>query len=445
MLYMLSDTLNWKNKLSNITGKIFIMETITSVRGFKDILPSETGVWQYVEEIAHEIFTDFGFREIRVPILEKTDLFKRSIGESTDIVEKEMYSFLDRGDEYLTLRPEATASVIRAYIEHAMYAADPVAKLFTIGPMFRRERPQKGRYRQFHQINVEMLGLDDPRVDAEVILMLMQFLKRLELSDPRLEINSLGCLTCRPRFREALYLFLKDKGEELCGDCGRRINTNPLRVFDCKVESCHGVIDSAPRLSGFICGECSDHFEYLKIFLNNFNIRYEINEKMVRGLDYYTRTTFEVVTDFLGAQNAIAGGGRYNGLVKDLGGPDIPGIGFAVGLERLISMMPADYEKYFSFPDLFIAAIGKEAQQITFNLCNRLRMRGVRTEMDYAGKSLKSQMKRADKLKCRYALILGDKEIDENMADLRDMENGTQVKLCLDQMEETIIKTVKER
>jgi histidyl-tRNA synthetase len=421
------------------------METITSVRGFKDILPSETGFWQHVEGKAREIFMDFGFREIRVPILEKTELFKRSIGESTDMVEKEMYTFLDRGDEYLTLRPEATASVIRAYIEHTMYAADPVAKLFTIGPMFRRERPQKGRYRQFHQINVESLGLDDPRIDAEVILMLMQFLKGLGLSDPGLEINSLGCHACRPPFREALYIFLQDKVEELCGDCRRRINTNPLRVFDCKVESCHGVIDSAPRLSGFICGECKEHFENLKLFLNNFDILYKINEKMVRGLDYYTRTTFEVVTESLGAQNAIAGGGRYNGLVKDLGGPDIPGIGFAIGLERLISMMPADYEEFLSFPDLFIAAIGEEAQQIAFKLCNRLRMRGVRTEMDYAGKSLKSQMKRADKLKCHYTLIIGDKEINENMAELRDMRSGKQIKLGLDQMEETIIKTVKER
>jgi len=422
------------------------METITSVRGFKDILPSETGIWHYVEGIAHETFTDFGFRDILVPILEKTELFKRSIGESTDIVEKEMYSFLDRGDESLTLRPEATASVIRAYIEHAMYAADPVAKLFTIGPMFRRERPQKGRYRQFHQINVESLGLDDPRIDAEVILMLMQFLKRLELSNLRLEINSLGCNACRPGFRDALYTFLKDKVDELCGDCRRRILTNPLRVFDCKIESCHQVIDQAPRLSFFICEECKEHFEKLKGFLNNFEISYKINDKMVRGLDYYTRTTFEVVTDLLGAQNAVAGGGRYDGLIKDLGGPDIPGIGFAIGMERLISMMSAGNEKFVVYPDLFIAALGQLAESRSFELCNRLRMKGVRTEMDYAGKSLKSQMKRADKLKCRYTLIIGSQEILERKAELRDMKNKTQVTLMLDdQIEEKIIKTVKER
>jgi len=416
------------------------METITSIRGFKDILPHETGIWQYVEGKAREIFGDFGVREIRVPILEKTDLFKRSIGESTDIVEKEMYSFLDRGDEYLTLRPEATASVIRSYIEHTMYAADPIAKLFTIGPMFRRERPQKGRFRQFHQINVELLGLDDPRIDAEVILMLMQFLKRLDLIEINLEINSLGCHDCRPRFRNDLYHFLKDKENELCGDCRRRLYTNPLRVFDCKIESCHAIIDHAPRLSGFTCRVCKDHFDSLKEYLNNFEIPFEINEKMVRGLDYYTRTTFEVVTKSLGAQNAIAGGGRYDGLVRDLGGPDIPGIGFAIGMERLISMMPAEYGKYIVCPDVFIAALGDEAQKIAFSLCNRLRMRGVRTDMDYAGKSLKSQMKRADKLNCLYTLILGDKEINENSVELRDMKSGTQMTSGLDPIEETIIK-----
>jgi histidyl-tRNA synthetase len=444
MLYVLSK-IPFRRENTICRKAVFIMETITSVRGFKDILPHETGIWQYVEGTTREIFMDFGFREIRVPILEKTDLFKRSVGESTDIVEKEMYSFPDRSDEYLTLRPEATASVIRAYIEHAMYALDPVARLFTIGPMFRRERPQKGRYRQFHQINVEYLGLDDPRIDAEVILMLIQFLKHLELADFKLEINSLGCRECRPRFRNDLSDFLKDKQTGLCADCRRRLHTNPLRIFDCKVESCHAVIDQAPRLSGFTCTECVDHFERLKRFLKNFSIPFEINEKMVRGLDYYTRTTFEVVTKSLGTQNAIAGGGRYDGLVKELGGPDIPGIGFAVGMERLISMMPHGNQKFMVFPDLFVAALGDEAQGMAFTLCNRLRMEGVSTEMDYSGKSLKSQMKRADKLKCRYTLILGDKEINENMVELRDMRSGAQVTVDIHHLKDNIIKTVKKR
>lgn len=420
------------------------MEKITSVRGFKDILPYETGIWQYLEQKAREIFMDFGFREIRVPILEKTDLFKRSIGDSTDIVEKEMYTFLDRGDESLTLRPEATASVVRAYIEHALYTAEPVAKLFTIGPMFRRERPQKGRYRQFHQINVEFLGLDDPRIDAEVILMLIRFLQCMELNDLKLEINSLGCHECRPQFRDELTVFLRNRENGLCEDCRRRLHTNPLRVFDCKTESCKALIDHAPRLSGYTCSACKQHFETLKQCLNNFAITYETNDKMVRGIDYYTRTTFEVVTESLGAQNAIAGGGRYDGLVKSLGGPDTPGIGFAVGMERLISLMPPD-SKYFIFPDLFIAALGDTAQKEAFTLCNRLRMKGIKTEMDYSGKSLKSQMKRADKLKSRHTLILGDKEIAEKRAELRNMLNGTQLSLDLNAMEDNIINAIKER
>ena len=421
------------------------MERITSVRGFKDILPQETGIWQYVEGKAREIFVNFGFSEIRMPILEKTDLFRRSIGESTDIVEKEMYSFPDRGDEHITLRPEATASVIRAYIEHAFHATDPVAKLFTIGPMFRRERPQKGRYRQFHQINAELLGIDDPRIDAEMILMLMQFLKCLELKDLRLEINSLGCHECRPGFRSELTRFLKGKEDGLCGDCRRRLNVNPLRVFDCKVESCHVAIEHAPRLSGFLCPGCKDHFTDVMLFLKSFNIPFEINEKMVRGLDYYMRTTFEVVTQSLGAQNAVAGGGRYDGLVKDLGGPDIPGVGFAIGMERIISMIPLDDGKFNVFPDLYIAALGDEAQQVAFTLCNRLRLKGIRTEMDYGGKSLKSQMKRADKLKCCHTLIIGDQEIKENNAVVRDMRTGIQVMSGLDQIEENMMKIVKER
>ncbi|MEN6317334.1 MAG: histidine--tRNA ligase [Syntrophaceae bacterium] len=419
------------------------MEIITAVRGFKDILPKETGKWQHVEEIARGIFSNFGFREIRVPILEKSVLFKRSIGESTDIVEKEMYSFPDRGDEYLTLRPEATASIIRAYLEHSLYTSDPVAKLFTIGPMFRRERPQKGRYRQFHQINVELIGLDDPRTDAEIILMLMQFLKHVQISDLRLHINSLGCAECRPSFRKALTDFLQGKEDNLCEDCQRRIKLNPLRVFDCKVTDCMKIINNAPNILNYICAGCTDHFTQVKTALSLFDINFEINPKMVRGLDYYAKTTFEVITEHLGAQNAVVGGGRYDGLVKYLGGPDIPGIGFAIGFERLISISPIKDDDFFVLPSLFIAALGNEAQKFAFTLCNRLRLKGIQSEMDYSAKSLKSQMKRADKLKCYYTLILGEKEIMEKKAELRDMRKGTQENISFDHIEESIIKIVK--
>jgi len=419
------------------------MEIITAVRGFKDILPQESGKWQYIESVARDIFANFGFREIRVPILEKTDLFKRSIGESTDIVEKEMYTFLDRGDECLTLRPEATASIVRAYLEHALYAADPVTKLFTMGPMFRRERPQKGRFRQFHQINVELIGVDDPRSDAEVILMLMQFLKRAELVDLHLQINSLGCKGCRPGFRQALTDYLRGKEKGLCNDCQRRLNMNPLRVFDCKMKNCIELIEGAPKILDFLCPACGDHFAKVKKSLETFDVRFEINPKMVRGLDYYAKTAFEVVTEHLGAQNAVAGGGRYDGLVKDLGGPDVPGIGFAIGCERLISISPLNNRDLLLPPKLFIASLGEDAQKLAFTICNRLRIHGIQTEMDYSAKNLKSQMKRADKLCSHYTLILGDREILGGKAELRNMKTGTQETLGLENLEETIIKIIR--
>jgi histidyl-tRNA synthetase len=424
------------------------MDAITAIKGFKDILPGETEKWQYIENMAREIFADFGVRELKVPILEKTDLFIRGIGEATDIVEKEMYSFVDRGDERLSLRPEATASVIRAYIEHSMHASEPVSKLFTIGPMFRRERPQKGRFRQFHQINVEVLGLDDPSIDAELILMLVHFLKSVDLTAISLEINSLGCPNCRTAFREKITSYLLEKEPELCPDCVRRLRTNPLRIFDCKVEGCRKALESAPTLLEFICSECSAHFGAVQEYLGIFDVPFEVNPRMVRGLDYYTRTAFEVTTTALGAQNAVAGGGRYNGLVKELGGPDIPGIGFAIGLERLAALIPISQEELAPGPDLFIAPLGDVARVWAFSVCNYLRMLGIRTEMGYGDKSLKSQMKRSNKLKSRTTLILGENEINEGAAELRDMAAGTQEKVSLenfDQLAELIMTKTRER
>jgi histidyl-tRNA synthetase len=415
------------------------MKIITAVRGFKDILPGESEKWQYAEATAREVFGNFGFREIILPILEKTELFKRSIGETTDIVEKEMYTFTDRGDESLTMRPEATASIMRAYLEHSLYASESLVKLFTIGPMFRRERPQKGRFRQFNQLNVELLGSKDPRVDAEVILMLNLFLQRVGITDVRIEINSLGCPACRPAFREEIHAFLSGKKDSLCEDCRRRLSTNPLRVFDCKVEECREIVATAPLLIEFLCGECRDHFGEVQSGLRRFEIPFTVNARMVRGLDYYTKTAFEVTTGSLGAQNAIAGGGRYDRLVEDLGGPESPGIGFAVGLERLIAVTPIPDEKVIRTPDLFIAALGKEAQDCAFVLCNRLRMAGVFVETDYGARSLKSQMKRSNKLGCRYTLLLGEQELKEKKAALRDMKESTQQPIDLDSAVNTIL------
>jgi len=420
------------------------MDKITAIKGIKDILPADAPVWRSVEQTARNIFERFGFCEIRVPIMEKTALFQRSIGETTDIVEKEMYTFRDRDDELLTLRPEATASVIRAYIEHNLSASDPVSKLYTFGPMFRRERPQKGRFRQFHQIDVEVFGDDKPASDAEVIFMLIHFLNTVGLNELSLEINSLGCKACRPRFSKAVVDFLKGSESALCPDCQRRIYTNPLRVFDCKVESCGSVISGAPQILDYLCEDCDSHFSAVKSFLTDLKLSFTVNPKMVRGLDYYTKTAFEVKSGALGAQNSLAGGGRYDGLVNFLGGPEIPGIGFGIGMERLIACLPPSTGNGCR-TDVFIAALGDAAQKLGFRLTNELRRNGVSASMDYSNKSLKSQMKRADKINSAFTLIIGDKEVEENRAELRNMSTKEQQSLPLDQLPEALMNILKVR
>ena len=403
---------------------------IKAIRGFNDILPDEIGKWQFVEKTAREVFEGFGFSEIRIPILERTELFSRGIGEATDIVEKEMYTFADRSGNSLTLRPEATASMARAYLEHQLYTFDPVAKLYCIGPMFRYERPQKGRYRQFYQIDAEVFGVENPVVDAEVIAMLIHFLKRVGLEKLELQINTLGDRTCRPRYREELKKFLTQKSFQLCEDCQRRLQTNPLRIFDCKVETCQEAIADAPKVSDFICSECREHFDKVKEYLEMAGLTYIINPRMVRGLDYYTRTAFEVVSYQLGSQNAVTGGGRYDNLFQEIGDVDIPGIGFAIGMERLVSLLPKDKE-FIQHPDLFIAALGGETLREAYRIITQVHLQGIRAELDYEGKSLKSQMRRADKLKARYVLILGEEELKKGKAALRNMETKSQEEIPL--------------
>ena len=413
---------------------------IKAIRGFNDVLPDEIGKWQFVEKTAREVFEGFGFSEIRIPILERTELFSRGIGETTDIVEKEMYTFTDRGGDSLTLRPEATASMARTYLEHQMYTFDPVAKLYCMGPMFRRERPQKGRYRQFYQIDAEVFGVGNPMVDAEVIIMLIRFLEKVGLTNLELQINSLGCRECRPRYREELKRFFAGKSIQLCEDCQRRLQTNPLRVFDCKVESCKEAIADAPRVTDFICEECQKHFDRVKEYLGMAGLTYILNPRMVRGLDYYTRTAFEVVSYGLGAQNAVTGGGRYDNLFQEIGGLDVPGIGFAVGVERLISLLP-EVRKFNRYPHLFVAVLGEEGYREAFKLISQLHLEGVWAELDYEGKSLKSQMRRADKLKARYALILGEEELKKGKAVLRNMADKSQEEIPI----EGIVPTLKSK
>jgi histidyl-tRNA synthetase len=403
---------------------------INGVKGFNDILPGEVEKWQHIEATARRVFELYGLSEIRIPILEKTELFSRSIGDATDIVEKEMYSFEDKGGNKVTMRPEGTASVMRAFIEHKMHALDPVARLYYMGPMFRYERPQKGRYRQFHQIGAEITGVSAPTVDAQVLTMLTHFFQELGLSEPTLQINSLGCPDCRPLYREALKGFLLNKIELLCEDCERRYVTNPLRALDCKSPGCQEATKGAPSMLEYLCPCCSDHFEQTKKYLDLVGTAYSINERMVRGLDYYTRTTFEMVTTMLGSQSAVAAGGRYDGLISELGGPQLPGIGFAIGVERVALLLA---EKDFSRrPDLFIAAMGEEAHAEAFRLMTALQRNNVAVEIDYEGKSLKSQMRRADKFKSCFTLIIGGDELSRGTAPLKDMDGGTQAEVALD-------------
>lgn len=406
---------------------------IKAIRGFNDILPDESGKWQFVEKTAREVFEGFGFSEIRIPILERTELFSRGIGEATDIVEKEMYTFADKSGNSLTLRPEATASMARAYLEHQIYTFDPIAKYYCIGPMFRYERPQKGRYRQFYQIDAEVFGVENPIVDAEMIVMLIHFLKKVGLVKLELQVNSLGCRDCRPRYRDGLKTYLAGKSFQLCEDCQRRIQTNPLRIFDCKVQICQDAIADAPKVIDFICGECDVHFNRVKEYLGMAALDYTLNPRMVRGLDYYTRTAFEVVSYDLGSQNAVTGGGRYDNLFQEIGGIDIPGIGFAIGMERLISLLPKDKE-FIRYPHLFIAVPNKETQGEAYRLVNQLHLEGIRAELDYEAKSLKSQMRRADKLKARYVLILGEEELKKGRVALRNMEDKSQEEIPMDNL-----------
>lgn len=411
---------------------------ITGIKGMNDILPGEIATWQFLEREAHRIFQTYGFTEIRVPVVEKTELFCRSIGETTDIVEKEMYTFSDKSGNSLTLRPEGTAPVMRSFIEKKLHAQDPVAKLYYLGPMFRYERPQKGRYRQFHQIGVEAIGIDDPKIDAQILAMLCDYFSAVGIDDVELHINSLGCQECRPAYRQALIDYLQPRLDQLCSDCQRRYQGNPLRVLDCKVPACQEATATAPSMLDHLCGGCDEHFARVKGYLQKLNLAYTVNARMVRGLDYYTKTTFEMVTNSLGSQNAVAAGGRYDGLIAELGGPSLPGIGFAMGVERLVLLKNADQLEEQRLP-LFLAAMGQTASDRAFLLMSTLQRQGLQVEMEYAAKSLKAQMRRAGKLGARYVLILGEEELTRQMVTLRDMDAGTQRELALEGLEEQLL------
>ncbi len=419
---------------------------ITSIKGFVDILPGEVEIWQFAEAKAREIFALYNFSEIRIPIVEKTELFSRSLGETTDVVEKEMYTFADQDAKgsLLTLRPEGTAGVVRAYVEGELYQVEPMRKLFYLGPMFRRERPQKGRQRQFYQIGAEALGRADPLIDAEILLLLSDFFAGIGLEGVTLELNSLGCVQCRPVYRERLLAFLKERQDQLCENCRRRMERNPLRVLDCKEESCIEATKDAPSILEYLCEGCREHFDMVQHLLRDRGVGYRLNPRMVRGLDYYCRTTFEWTSAHLGAQNAVAAGGRYDGLVADLGGPQTPGVGFAMGMERLVLLLGMREIRQAARPGVFLVWVGDGARAWAFSTAHKLRRSGVSVEMEGEKKSLKSQMRRADKLRARHVVIVGDDELAKGTAIVRNMDSQEQADVQLERLEDELRERARQ-
>lgn len=418
----------------------------TGPRGTKDILPGVSAYWQYIEKIARDICSLYGYREIRTPVFEHTELFLRGIGETTDIVEKEMYTFTDRGGRSITLRPENTAAVVRAFLEHKLYAETPPAKLYYVGPMFRYDRPQAGRFRQFHQFGIEAVGAKGPAIDAEIILLATHFLKKLGLTELVLQLNSVGCPVCRPKYRKALQDFLQDKLPDLCTDCQSRFERNPLRILDCKEKKCTSLSQGAPQMTDCLCEDCSSHFEQLKILLTAAGLEFKLNPRLVRGLDYYTKTAFEIQYAPLGAQSAVCGGGRYDGLIAECGGQPTPGIGFAIGLERVLLAL----EKQELLPvaaqtlDVFVLSIGDQAQAAAFTLLRDLRHAGFTADMDFMGRSLKAQMKLANKYSARFAVIIGDDEVQAGSVNLKDMATGEQQQISMDDLLNKLDTEVKD-
>ncbi|AQS58371.1 histidine--tRNA ligase [Desulforamulus ferrireducens] len=405
----------------------------TRPRGTNDILPGEVEKWQYVEQLAREVCREYGYGELRTPIFEHTELFSRGVGETTDIVEKEMYTFTDRGERSITLRPEGTAAAVRAYLDNKLQALPQPVKLYYMGPMFRYDRPQAGRYRQFHQFGVEVFGSHSPSIDAEVIAMAMDIYRRIGLRDLELHINSVGCPKCRPGLRQRLQEHFKPHLAKLCPNCQGRFERNPLRILDCKNESCQELGRHAPTTLDVLCEECETHFNQVKGYLDTVGVPYIVNNRLVRGLDYYTHTAFEIMAQDIGAQSSIGGGGRYNGLMEACGGPATPGIGFALGLERIL--LTAERQG-ITFPvsrgpAVFVATVGSELEKQAFALLQSLRQQGIAAEKDYLARSLKAQMKYAGKLGARWVVILGEEELARGVAMVRDMQAGEQQEVGL--------------
>jgi histidyl-tRNA synthetase len=412
---------------NNMSNRV---EPIRSVKGTRDLLPPDTVLWQRVEVEAHRVFAAYHYGEIRTPVLEETALFSRSVGADTDIVMKEMYTFRDRDEESLTLRPEATASVVRAYIEHSLYNQGGIHKLYYVGPMFRRERPQKGRYRQFYQIGAEVLGSQSPLVDVEVLEMLVLFLERVGIREYQLLLNSVGCPKCRAEYLNVLREALQSVKASMCADCQRRADTNPLRVLDCKVETDQPIIEKLPKIIDHLDPECREHFDRVTSELQSCGLAYQVTPRLVRGLDYYTRTTFEITSGALGAQNAVVGGGRYDGLSEMLGGPPTPGMGFSIGQDRLILAVQAAALLKSAAPlAAYVVWMGEAALPPASRLVRELRAQGLSVEIDYDPMKIKKAMGVANKLQARFAIIIGEGELSSGRYQVKDMTSGEQQEL----------------
>ncbi len=415
----------------------FKSKHILSIKGTKDILPDEVGKWQKVEVAAKKIFESYGYREIRTPVFEATELFEKGTGETTDIVIKEMYTFTDKGGRSLTLRPEYTPSVVRAIIEKRLDLKPQPMRFYFIGPMFRYDKPQKGRYRQFHQIDIEVFGEEDPAIDAEIVQMADFFLKHLRVTNTKIIVNSVGCKECRPSYLKKLRAAAEKEKRHLCENCQRKIETNPLRIFDCKINVCRNTAKNFPKITDSLCTECKTHFHTFCSFLHLFGITYVVDPLLVRGIDYYTKTTFEIVTSKLGAQDAILGGGRYDEMMKDFGGPDICGIGFALGMERLLDIVPFEAEKQ---EFVYVAYMGESAKRAGMKMAKRMRERGRETLIEYRERSLKNQMDRANKLEASWVLIVGEDEVKKGTYQLKNMKTGEQV----EEDKENILKIIED-
>ncbi len=406
--------------------------SINRPRGTIDVLPGEVEKWRYVEESFRRICREYGYAEIRTPVFEYTELFDRGVGDTTDIVEKEMYTFLDRSERSLSLRPEGTAPIARAYVEDKLFSGPLPVKVYYLGPMFRYDRPQAGRYRQFHQLGVEVFGSCAPAIDAEVAAMAMDFCRRFGLKLD-LHINSVGCSACRPVMRERLYAGLKTRLEDLCNDCYMRWTKNPLRILDCKIKRCREMAEEAVAGFNFLCPECADHFRETLGYLDALNVAYIVDPCLVRGLDYYTRTAFEIMAPGAGAQRSVGGGGRYDGLVEMFGGPPTPGIGYAMGLERFLLVMQ---EQGLTVPDsgrldVYLVTAEKDLEGKALGLLQELRANGIRADKDYTGRSMKAQLKQAGKSGAPYVVILGGDELGKGRVALKDMLSGRQTEVPL--------------